>query len=93
MLYEDGAVPDHSSVTKSDHGGNDERMVTIKGVERDNQRRNDDEANGNRKNQQKTMPLNPTSQQSAKTTGQVQRETAHNHPHTVVTFPDNAPND
>ena len=93
MLYEDGAVPDHSSVTKSDHGGNDEQMVTIKGVERANRRRNDDEANDNRKNQQTTMPLNSTSQQSAKTTGQVQRETAHNHPQTVATFPDNAPND
>ena len=93
MLYEDGAVPNHSSVTKSDHGGNDEQIVAIKGVERANLQCNGEEANDNRKNQQSTMPLNPTSQQSAETTNQVQRETVHNHPQTTAMFPDNAPND
>ena len=84
-----GAVPDHSSDTKSCHGGKDEQMVTIKSFERADQQHN--EANDNRKNQQTTMSLNPTSQQSAKTTGQVERETAHNHSQTVVM--DNTPND
>ena len=88
-----GAVPDHSSDTKSDHGGKDEQMVTITGVERADQQRIGEEANDNGKNQQTTMPLNPTSQQSAKTTDQVKRETADNHPQTVATFPENTPND